>query len=376
MAIRGYSAPDTERSFARARVLCELLPASPQLYPVVRGLISYYHLRAALDEGLEAGERLLRHADEHPEDVKLRVQAHYGHGATLFHMGRLAEARVHLEAALRDYDPASHREHVTVYGGFDPGVGCGVWLAWTLMLQGELDEASRHQAEALDLARRHGDEFTLAWTLTTTGITYQHFGEWETAERLCAEAAALAEEHGFPYPHGFALVWRGRALVKLGQAPLGIALVRQGIALIDATGARLTRPWYLAMLGEAETEEGDPSALRHFDEALAYLRETGEHMLEPIVLTGLGATLGSADPAEPRAASAEATLRQALAVAASQGNRLVGLRAAVALADHLRTQDRDPEGLSLLSAAYAPFADARIAAPEIVAARTLLGEAR
>src|SRR5262249_35018739 len=37
MAIRGYSAPETERCFARARALCDILPASPQLYRVMRG---------------------------------------------------------------------------------------------------------------------------------------------------------------------------------------------------------------------------------------------------------------------------------------------------------------------------------------------------
>src|SRR5262249_12936166 len=294
----------------------------------------------------------------------LRVQAHYGQGATLFHMGRLEEARGHLEAALREYDPVSHREHVTVYGGFDPGVACRVWIAWTLVLQGRLEDAAPYDTEGLALARRHGDEFTLAWTCTCAGITRHLLGEWQAAERFSAEAAALAEEHGFPYPHGFALTWRGWCLVLLGKVSLGIGLIREGLAELDTTGTRITRPWYLAMLGEAEALDGEPAALRRFDEALDAMNRSGERYLEAIVLTGKAKVLALTDPTESGAQAGEACLRRALAVAASQGAHLLELRAAVALARHLRAHGRDPEGFALLSAAYAPFVDTRISAPE------------
>ena len=69
----------------------------------------------------------------------------------------------------------------------------------------------------------------------------------------------------------------------------------------------------------------------------------------------------------------EACLRRAIVVAAAQDMRLVELRAAVALAHHLRAQGRDSEGLAAVSAAHAPLAGERIPAPEIIAARDLLG---
>ncbi len=373
MAIRGYAAPETERRFARARALCDMLPESPQRFPVLRGLVSYHHVRAELDDAHELGEVLLSQAAQNPNDHLLRVQAPYGHGATLFHMGRFEAARTHMEAALREYHPATHREHVTVYGGYDPGVACMAWLAWTLALQGHLDDAVTYDTEGLALARRHGDAFTLAWACAAAGVTQQLFGAWDAAERSAAEAIMLAEEHGFPHVRGMAMTNRGWSLVMLGKAPAGIPLLREGVAALDATGSRLVRPSYLAMLAAADAMEGDRrSARQRFDDAVDEMDRSGERFHEALILTGRGEMLALTDPTESGAAAAEAYLRLARDVAVAQGARLLELRAAIGFARFCLARDRQAEALPLLAAALAPFADTHIAAPEIVTARELL----
>src|SRR5262249_17529533 len=141
MSTHGYASAETERAFARAREVCESRTEDPQLYPVLRGLVSSPPVRAALREAHALRAPAVRRAAQRPEDIALRVQAHYGHGATLFHMGALDAAGIHLEAALRDYEPATHRSHVLLYGGYDPGVACSFWLAWTRAMQGDLEAA-------------------------------------------------------------------------------------------------------------------------------------------------------------------------------------------------------------------------------------------
>jgi len=373
MAIRGYAAPQTELAFARARALCDALPASPARYPVLRGLVSYHHVRGALGDARDLGELLLRHAADRPEDRRLHVQAHYGHGATLFHLGALEPARAHLEAALRDYDPATHREHALVYGGYDPGVACALWLAWTLALMGRLDEALARDREGLERARQVNDAFSLAWAYHGGAVSQQFFGDWARCEALATEALRLATDHGFSYVLGMATIDQGWALIMQRNATDGIPLLRQGFAAVEATGARLVRPSYLGMLAAADALEGHgESALRRLDDALGEIARSGERVDEAGLLIGKGDLLaaGASSPEELRVA--EECMRRALDVARAQGARLVELRAALALARHWSKNGCAADARDLLAAAHLPFADATPAAPEIAAARRLL----
>jgi tetratricopeptide (TPR) repeat protein len=377
MAIKGYAARETEEAFARARILCDALPAGPQLHPVLRGLLSYHQVRAQLREAQALGTQLLGHAAQR-HDSLLQVQAHYGHGVTLFHIGAFDAARAQLEAALHAYDPATHRQHVLVYGGWDPGVACSHWLAWTLALQGELDEAATRDRDGLALAHRHGDPFSLAWAYHRVGSTRQLYGDWAASETAAAEAMRLAEEHGFPHVLGLATINRGWALMMQGGTGAGTAMLREGVAMMDRTGATLLRPSHLGMLAVADAMEGDrQSGVARFDEALCEMERTGERLHEAALLIGKSHLLAGGDrggSSRAAASAAEACLRRALDVAHAQGARLLELRAAVALARHCRERGRTAEARALLTAPRAVFANRRPAAPEIVAAHRLLAE--
>jgi tetratricopeptide (TPR) repeat protein len=360
MAIRGYAAPETERAFARARTLCASLPASPALFPVLRGLLSYHHVRARLDAAHELGTALLAHADRHPDDRALRVQAHYGHGATLVHMGRLASACEYLQAALREYDPTMHALHASVYGGYDPFVGCSLWLAWALAFMGRLDESAARERAALDRARALDDAFSLAWACHAAAVTQLMFGNAAGSEALSAEAAALAEAHGFPHVLGMATANQGWAAIAQGKTAAGVPMLRRGVAAVEATGAALLRPSYLGMLAAADAIEGNAAgAARRIDEALAEAERSGERLHEAGLLI---------EKSRLVTAGTDECLRRALDVARGQGARLLELRAATALAQRQRSE----EARAQLADALAPFADARTLAPEVVTGRELL----
>jgi hypothetical protein len=326
---------------------------------------------------LELGEELLAHDRVAVDDVPLHVQAHYGHGATLFHVGDLAAGAEHLEVARAAYDPAQHATHAAVYGGYDPGVACALWLSWTRALQGRLAEAAALDAEGLALARRLPDAFSLAWGCYGAGVSRQLFGDWAGAEALLAEAMVLAEDHGFPHVHGMATALCGWSQLMQGRVA-GIALVRRGIAAVDATGAALMRASYLGMLATADMLEGDRvAAARRYDDAVAIAEATGERVHLAAVLIGKSHILAGGGPggraSRASAQAAEDCLEQAVEVARAQGARLFELRATVALARHYDRTGRTVEGLSRLRQAHEWFAVHPAAAPEIVAAREALG---
>ena len=59
LAIKGYS-EEVERAYARALELCSSAGEIPQLFPVLRGLASFYVLRSEFAKGFQIGERILQ----------------------------------------------------------------------------------------------------------------------------------------------------------------------------------------------------------------------------------------------------------------------------------------------------------------------------
>jgi adenylate cyclase len=280
-----------------------------------------------------------------------------------------AAAREHFEKALAEYDPASHAEHMRVYGGYDPGVGCTMWLGLTLALLGRLEDAAARDREGFERARRLDDPFSLAWGYYATCVAKQFFGDWAASERDAAEAARLAEEHGFPHTLAIATASMGWARIMQGNVQAGVPMLRDGVAAVDATGARLVRPQYLSMLAAVDAIEGrlDAAAAR-IDEALAEVERTHERWHLVHLLVAKSRFL------DPRDASAEDCLRRALDVARSQGSRMLELRAAVALARRWRDHGRQGEARALLTDTHAWFAESPPLVPDIRSARRLLAE--
>lgn len=73
-----------------------------------------------------------------------------------------------------------------------------------------------------------------------------------------AAAITLATEQGFALWMTRGTVLRGWARAMRGQSEQGIAEMRQGLAAELATGAKVTRPYYLGLLTEAYEKVGNP----------------------------------------------------------------------------------------------------------------------
>src|SRR5216684_1617076 len=56
-ATKGFAAPEAEHAYSRARELCQQLGETPQLFPALRGLWTFYLLRAEYETARELGEQ-------------------------------------------------------------------------------------------------------------------------------------------------------------------------------------------------------------------------------------------------------------------------------------------------------------------------------
>ena len=71
IATKGYAAPEVGQTYTRARQLCQHLEDPHQLFPVLRGLWNYYHVRAELQTAHALGEQLLTLAQQAQDPAML-----------------------------------------------------------------------------------------------------------------------------------------------------------------------------------------------------------------------------------------------------------------------------------------------------------------
>ena len=71
MATKGFGAPEVQHAYDRARELCRQVGETPQLFPVLRGLSTFYIVRAELQTAHELAEELLRLAQSAQDPAML-----------------------------------------------------------------------------------------------------------------------------------------------------------------------------------------------------------------------------------------------------------------------------------------------------------------
>ena len=106
IATKGFPATEVEENYTRARVLCEQLGETPQLFPVLWGLARMHDTRGELRIGRDLGEQLLTLA-QRVQDPALLLEAHHELWANLSALGELTAARTHTEQGFALYDPQS-----------------------------------------------------------------------------------------------------------------------------------------------------------------------------------------------------------------------------------------------------------------------------
>jgi predicted ATPase len=209
------------------------------------------------------------------------------------------------------------------------------------------DQARDRCEQALAEARR-APPLTLALTLDNT-ITLEVLRRDEQAVREHADTlSCLAAEMENPFFLYVAMLARGWTVARRDQIRGGIALMREGMDAIWASGMQVQAPYQLAQLAEAYRRMGDMrEGLGCIGEAFARAEETGERWYDAELSRLKGDLLAAERPA-----SAEACFRQAITIAQGQQAKLWELRAATSLARLWLDQGRRAEAHDLLAPVY------------------------
>jgi predicted ATPase len=354
LAVKGYGAAEVRETYTSAQHLCRHLENPQQLFPVLRGLWTYYFSRAELQTAHALGEQLLSLAQQIQESVLL-VAAHRALGTTLCCLGAFASASMHFAQGIALYDPQQHRASVFLYGE-DAGVICYIYPAWTLWFLGYPDQGLARNEEAVTLAQQVAHPFSLAFTLCLSTIFYSCCREMRFTQERAEATIILAKEQGFPYWMAFGSILRGWALAHQGQVKEGIAQIDQGLSDFRATGAEIWGPYWLMLLAEAhgmtgEAEEG----LALLTQALTLADTTGQRWCEAELqrLKGILLLQQSSDNQH----EVETCFQQAISIARSQQAKSFELRTATSLARLWYQQGKRQEAHDLLAPVYGWFTE-------------------
>jgi predicted ATPase len=251
-------------------------------------------------------------------------------------------------------------------------------VLWTT---GYPDQALERATEALAMAERMAHPFTRAFALLFISALQQFRRDHASCHHHATALVALATEHGFTFLRALGRVVTGGAMVEIGDPEQGLAVIEQGWAECQTTGAEVGGTYFRSLLSQANTKVGRlAKALEVLDEALLAAPANGEHWWEPELLRLRGELLllterehPSLRPAllEGQLASPRAHFLEAIRLARQQGAKMLELRAArslVQLGGDRREREAAHSGLQGISDWFAEG----LGCVDLVEARSLL----
>ena len=374
---RGFAAAETTNAIDRAASLAEGSGNLEQLATSVTLQASTVLLSGDLANGSRLAERALDLALREGSrnslaDVQITVLLkHYWSGD--------------FAAAERDFVTAS-----TLYA--DPNIrqrvrpsplnwiavfAYGSWNAWTL---GHADLARKRDAEMMAAVDASSGKNVLEggflgsrpYAVAMSGYYAAHL---RLFMREDAQTAALAEpalefslKHQFPYSAAASRCVLGHALAQLGRGSEAVELIRDGIANLVESGARLLVGNFTTYLAAAQQRQGSiGEALETVEQALQANPDILAYRPEMFRLRGeLRLELGQTE-------MAESDFREALALAQKTGAKAWELRTTMSLARLVASQSHREQARAMLAEIYGWFTEG-FDTPDLRDARALLDQ--
>jgi TOMM system kinase/cyclase fusion protein len=360
MNIKGWTSPEVETVYRRARELCQQVGETPQLFPVLWGLWRFYNVRAEYQTAFEIGEQSLRLAQDLRDSAFLAV-AHHMLGNTLLWMGEFVSSRTHLEQGITLYDPQQHHSQIALYG-VDLKVIGRSYEARALWVLGYPDQALKRMCEGLILAQELSHPFSLAWALEWFFNLHNLRREVQAAQDQAERLIALSAEQGFPYFLKNGTCDQGWVLVEEGQREKGIAQMCESVASLKATGANLALSLRLVWLAQAYGKNAQVEAgLAALTEALTFISKNGERYWEAELYRVKGELLRQTAKGNRQTAAMESEgeicFRQAIDMARRQSAKSLELRAVVSLSHLWQQQGKRDAARELLAPVYGWFTE-------------------
>jgi predicted ATPase len=340
IASRGYAAPEVGPVFRRARVLCERVGQTPQLFAVMWGNFAFHIVRGDFRVCTELADEAMAFA-ERLDDPGILMEALFLRGLTQLYRGNFAGTRHCCARAIADFDDRERTAFWAALVGEDAGVTHRCYLALALWHLGFPGQALQLNDQMLELARTINQPFTLEYALHHRAWLYQHCRAGVQAQAAGDEQIQIATQQGFLFWHASGTLYAAGGLLLQGQLEAGLQLLQKGLEAYRGTGAELALPYYLSMLADGCTRTGRFAEARvALNEALT-LVEKNDERFQQAELHRLKGELLLAELDDQTAA--EECFRLAVEIANRQQSKAWKLRATTSLARLWQRQGRREE---------------------------------
>jgi predicted ATPase len=369
-AVRGWSHPECEQTYARARELVSQIGESPELPRVLAGMSYAYSVKGDLATAAEVAHEALAAAGRTGDALDLLL-AHGVAQGPLFFQGHYSRALHHAEQSIELYDPREHGS-LAYTVGIDSGVTSRLFAAHCHLYLGHPDRALAFSKEAVALAKRVEHPISMAQAFFYAGSIHLERGELDPMRERYGAVVDLGEKLGFPLYVGVGKIGRGCARAESGEVEAGIAEMQQAMVELAGIGSGVGAPWILCKLAENLRKVGRrDEALGALDLGTSLAEQQGQHYWDAEIHRVRAEILLDVDGdtvEEP-----EARFGQSLEIARRQEAKLLELRAATGLARLRQRQGKRDAARALLAPLYAWFTEG-FATRDLRAAKALLDD--
>ena len=351
LAARGYTAPETREAYRRAREQCEVLGEEAQLPLIIHGQWLVAWIAADHHAALERARELYLWGERNHDQVGLAM-GDSDIGMTLVTLGRLVEARNHLEQALKINKFALPGRQPFVASDADGRISALSFMQNCLLLLGFPDKAKAAADEAASLDPQN----LYSRALAAVRMLRMHiFARDPAAVAESGRAIVrLSQEQGYPHIVATAMIYTGWAQAQLGDVEVGLDACRRGLAQLQSIGGVCWWPFLLALLAECYLQAGDLDQVAAcIAQCLQSVETTGECLWEPEIYRLKGKLLEQGGDADAATACFAAGLHRSRA----RGAKLLELRAARNLADLLARGGQPTEARAALAPVYESFTE-------------------
>src|SRR5262249_13893026 len=227
----------------------EQLPAAV-LAALSDALAQLYNIGGRYPEQLTATTKAVEFA-RMAGDERLLAQVQMRHGNALRMLGRMREATVVLEEAIRLAEAAGDAGNLS-YALENVSV--------VYLLQGELETTDRYMRHALALVERTGDPIVVALMTLRRGMGDCALGRWEAARADFERADEMLRSVGTSWVSAYIATGLGLLQLAQGETELGLHHLEEAVSLGQRSGDLQVLRWAQIALAEFDILSNDAQA--------------------------------------------------------------------------------------------------------------------